>query len=177
MESTAQYWRPVWEALERDWQPRKRHARRRPARRCAASGAGAVQRGPARPEAGFSGCRTVGETLGRPGADPELRAGRDAAAVADGRAAQISIDLQSGAAAEPPRVPARGDAHQALESGRRSARAQCASHAARRREWRNGPGRRGRPGQSRGCTPRRTNCATRSARAPICIRCTDGCSP
>jgi len=27
MESTAQYWRPVWEALERDWQPRTRQAR------------------------------------------------------------------------------------------------------------------------------------------------------
>jgi transposase len=25
MESTAQYWRPVWEALERYWQPRRRH--------------------------------------------------------------------------------------------------------------------------------------------------------
>jgi hypothetical protein len=24
MESTAQYWRPVWEALERGWQPRRR---------------------------------------------------------------------------------------------------------------------------------------------------------
>ena len=24
MESTAQYWRPVWEVLERDWQPRRR---------------------------------------------------------------------------------------------------------------------------------------------------------
>src|SRR5512145_1885880 len=24
MESTAQYWRPVWEALERDWQPARR---------------------------------------------------------------------------------------------------------------------------------------------------------
>jgi hypothetical protein len=24
MESTAQYWRPVWDALERDWQPRRR---------------------------------------------------------------------------------------------------------------------------------------------------------
>ena len=23
MESTAQYWRPVWDALERDWQPRR----------------------------------------------------------------------------------------------------------------------------------------------------------
>ena len=26
MESTAQYWRPVWEALERRWQPIRRHA-------------------------------------------------------------------------------------------------------------------------------------------------------
>jgi hypothetical protein len=25
MESTAQYWRPVWDALERDWQPAQRH--------------------------------------------------------------------------------------------------------------------------------------------------------
>jgi len=24
MESTAQYWRPVWDALERSWQPRRR---------------------------------------------------------------------------------------------------------------------------------------------------------
>jgi hypothetical protein len=50
MESTAQYWRPVWDALERDWQPTRRtradaaHARRRRAYHwCAASRAGAVQ--------------------------------------------------------------------------------------------------------------------------------------
>ena len=30
MESTAQYWRPVWEALERTWQPRTREVRRGP---------------------------------------------------------------------------------------------------------------------------------------------------
>ncbi len=37
MESTAQYWRPVWEALERRWQPRRRRGRRSRAdvrRRC-----------------------------------------------------------------------------------------------------------------------------------------------
>jgi transposase len=28
MESTAQYWRPIWEALERGWQPRRRHSGR-----------------------------------------------------------------------------------------------------------------------------------------------------
>src|SRR5262245_20664925 len=26
MESTAQYWRPVWETLERNWQPRRQRA-------------------------------------------------------------------------------------------------------------------------------------------------------
>jgi hypothetical protein len=83
MESTAQYWRSVWKALERFWQPRQRQ----------------------RPGA------PSGEALGRAGADVELRAGRDAAAVAHGRAAQISIDLQSGAAAKPSRLLARGDAH------------------------------------------------------------------
>ena len=30
MESTAQYWRPVWETLERDWQPRVRQTRSGP---------------------------------------------------------------------------------------------------------------------------------------------------
>ena len=27
MESTAQYWRPVWDVLERDWQPTRRTVR------------------------------------------------------------------------------------------------------------------------------------------------------
>ena len=29
MESTAQYWRPVWEALEQHWRPRRRVTKRR----------------------------------------------------------------------------------------------------------------------------------------------------
>ena len=46
MESTAQYWRPVWEALERYWQPRRQHARRRrPDVGHVAPGAGAVESG------------------------------------------------------------------------------------------------------------------------------------
>lgn len=40
---------------------------------------------------------------------------------------------------------ARGDAHQAVESCRGPDRAQRPPHAARHREWRNGPWRRGRP--------------------------------
>src|SRR4030095_3387606 len=54
MESTAQYWRPVCDALERDWQPTQR---RRGGRRTddwrAASRAGAVESWPARSEARF----------------------------------------------------------------------------------------------------------------------------
>ena len=54
MESTAQYWRPVWDALERDWQPtQRRRVRRRADHRRAASRAGAVESWPARPEARF----------------------------------------------------------------------------------------------------------------------------
>ena len=46
MESTAQYWKPVWEALERHWKP---ICEKRETRRCkeevwnVASGAGAIQ--------------------------------------------------------------------------------------------------------------------------------------
>ena len=46
MESTAQYWRPVWEALERHWQPQPSDARgRRPDVGHPAPGAGAVESG------------------------------------------------------------------------------------------------------------------------------------
>ena len=54
MESTAQSWRPVWDALERDWQPTQRASSgRRADHRRAASRAGAVQSWPAWPEARF----------------------------------------------------------------------------------------------------------------------------
>ena len=60
MESTAQYWRPVWDALERDWQPTRR------ARVDAGPTTGALHlaqaqsnHGPARPEARLSRCRAI----------------------------------------------------------------------------------------------------------------------
>ena len=44
MESTAQYWKPVWGALERYWKPTLPEAgRRRPDVGNAASGAGAIE--------------------------------------------------------------------------------------------------------------------------------------
>jgi len=43
MESTAQYWKPVWEALERYWKPLRQKGRRKPEVRDVASGAGPIQ--------------------------------------------------------------------------------------------------------------------------------------
>ena len=70
MESTAQYWRPGWEALEQHWRPRRR------ARGHAPSRPGAIESGTRRAQEGLSRCGTVGETRGRAGADLELRARR-----------------------------------------------------------------------------------------------------
>jgi hypothetical protein len=56
MESTAQYWRPVWETLEQHWRPQRR------ARRCAApvghapSRASAIESRARRSQEGLSGC-------------------------------------------------------------------------------------------------------------------------
>jgi transposase len=55
MESTAQYWRPVWEALERHWQPGRR-ARPAGAMSGVASGAASVEERTTRPEAGLPRC-------------------------------------------------------------------------------------------------------------------------
>ena len=70
MESTAQYWRPVWETLERYWQPRRR------AREGAGPVSGALHlaqalsnRGARGAEAGFPRRGTVSKAVGRTGAD------------------------------------------------------------------------------------------------------------
>ncbi len=91
MESTAQYWRPVWDALERDWQPTRR------ARMDAGLTTGALHlaqalsnQGRARPEARFPRCRAIGQTAGGARADLELCPGRHATSVAHGHPAQIT---------------------------------------------------------------------------------------
>ena len=69
MESTAQYWKPVWEALETDM----RDARRRKAEVWnVASGAGAIQSRTTGTQEGFPRCRTPGEATGGPGVDFEF---------------------------------------------------------------------------------------------------------
>src|SRR4030081_710372 len=78
MESTAQYWKPVWEALERYWKPlcEKREGARRDA-------------------------RTPGEAAGGPGIDFELCARCRATSVADGDAQEVPVKVRSNTAAEP----------------------------------------------------------------------------
>ena len=90
MESTAQYWRPVWETLEQHWRPQRRA--RDGAPRLAGTLHLAQAQSIAAPVAasGTSRMRAVGETPGRSGADPELRALRRAAAVANRDATQVS---------------------------------------------------------------------------------------
>ena len=71
MESTAQYWRPVWEALERYWKPlcEKREEARRRSGTLHLAQAQSRTRGA---EEGFRRCREAGETARSPRIDAEL---------------------------------------------------------------------------------------------------------
>src|SRR6266550_5754558 len=90
MESTAQYWIPVWGMLGRYLEADTREARRRKAEvRNVASGAGAVQSRTTGTQEGFPRCRTPGEAAGGPGIDSELCARCRAASVADGDAPRV----------------------------------------------------------------------------------------
>ncbi len=75
MESTAQYWRPVWKTLERYWQPACRSREEAgPEGGKSASGASAIQSWAARPQERFSGCRATGEATDGARTGAELRA-------------------------------------------------------------------------------------------------------
>src|ERR1700731_4169002 len=95
MESTAQYWKPVWGALERYWKPmcEKREGARRK------SGTLHLARA-ARTKERFRRCRTPGEAAGGSRTDVELCAGCRAAFVADGNAQEVPVEARPGAAAE-----------------------------------------------------------------------------
>ena len=69
MESTAQYWRPVWEALEQSWRPvRRTRAGASPVSGTPSPCASAIRSWRRRTQTEFSGCRTIGEAPGGPGA-------------------------------------------------------------------------------------------------------------
>jgi hypothetical protein len=106
MESTAQYWRPVWAALEQRWASGRRRSQVGPP----ASGVGAVESRGDWTEEGFPRCGTISKAFGRSGTQTEFRTGCRAAVVADDNEAQASINAESGAVSEPPGVFVRGGA-------------------------------------------------------------------
>ena len=101
MESTAQYWQPVWGALERYWKPlrEKREGARRKS--------GTLHLAQAQSNRGRRGRkrdfveRTPGKTAGGSRIDFELCARHRAASVADGDAQEVPVEVRSGAVAEP----------------------------------------------------------------------------
>ena len=144
MESTAQYWRPVWEALERYWQPRRR------TREGAGAMSGALHLAQAQSNRGASGRkkdfpdaerlvkRLVAQELTLSFVpDTEQRLWRD------GDAPQVPAHVQPGATAESAGVPAGGSAHQGVQPRVGSVRGECPADVAGRGRWRNEP-RRGR---------------------------------
>jgi len=104
MESTAQYWRPVWAALEQRWRPKRLQAG-------AGARSGQLHLAQAQTEEGFPRCRTISEAFSRSGTQTEFRTGCRAAVVADDNEAQASINAESGAVSEPPGVFVGGGAH------------------------------------------------------------------
>ena len=175
MESTAQYWRPVWATLEQLWDaetPGTGGCRTDVGQ--AASGAGAIESRAIRAEERFSGCGTTGEAISGPGTHAEFCARRRATVVANSDAAQVPVDPQSGPVPEPSGVFAGRSSYQAVELGFGSPRPECAPHVASACGWGNQP-------RCRGGTARQTvaryagsNCPMRSARVPICIPSTAG---
>ena len=176
MESTAQYWRPVWEALELHWRPKRRtRDGREPAVRDAPPRTSAIESRRRRSEEGLSGCRTSGEAPGGSGAHLELCARRRAATLADGDAPQVPDHAQPRAAAQPIGIAARRSAYQAVQPRLRSAGHQRPTHAAGPRRRRDGPCHRG--VARRPAPPRDSRAIVRRlrARARRCIRCIVGC--
>src|SRR5713101_1553056 len=92
MESTAQYWKPVWETLERYWKPireKREDARRRSGTLHLAQALSNRGRGA---QEGFPRCRTLGEAAGSPGIDFELCARCRTTLVANGDAEKVPVD-------------------------------------------------------------------------------------
>ena len=102
MESTAQYWKPVWEALERYWKPIRQ--KREGAGRISGSlhlAQAQSNRGRQGRKRDFPRCRTPGEAASGPGIDSKLCPRCRTASVADSDAEKVPIDARSRATAEP----------------------------------------------------------------------------
>ena len=147
MESTAQYWRPVWEALERYWRPTRRtHADASPVSGTlhlaqAQSNRAAGGRKRDFPDAERLVKRLVAQELTLSFVpDAEQRLWRTV------MRRKVPDHSQPRATPQPAGVAPRGSPHQDIECGVRSAGPQCASYAARCRRRRNGSDGAGRAG-------------------------------
>src|SRR4029079_10548843 len=117
MESTAQYWRPVWATLEQ---------RERLQRLQESDGARSGQlhlaqaqsnRGAAGRKKDFPDAELLVKRLGRSGTETEFCTGRRTAIVADDNEAQAPVNAESSAVSEPPGMSVGRGAHQAIQLG------------------------------------------------------------
>ena len=131
MESTAQYWKPVWGALERYWKPicEKREGARRKSGTLHLAQA-LSNRGRRGRKRDFRDAeRLVKRLVAR--IDFELCARCGTTSVADGDAQELPVEARSGSAAEPTGGSAGGSPHQIVELGLGSPRRQCPTHVER----------------------------------------------
>jgi hypothetical protein len=130
MESTAQYWKPVWAALERYWKPirEKREGARResgtPHLAQAQSNRGRRGRKRDFPDAE----RLVKRLVARELILSFVPDGRTTS-VADSYAQEVSVEMRSGTAAESSGVSSGRGTYQIVQPRLRSAGRQCTTHA------------------------------------------------
>src|ERR1039458_155 len=126
MESTAQYWKPVWGALERYWKPiRQKREGAGPMSGTLHLAQAQSNRGPRGAQEGFPRRRTSGEAAGGPGIDPALCARYSPAFVADGDAPKVPADAQPRTITEPTGIFVGRGTHQVVQLRLRSVGRQC----------------------------------------------------
>jgi hypothetical protein len=153
MESTAQYWRPVWgrtgavlDAGDAATGRRRAHGREAP------FGPGPVQSRTPGPEERLSGCGTVGASTGSEGTGAELCSRPGTTAVAHAHAPQAAVSRGPDAVSQPAGGASGTDAHQVVVLRFGSVGRERAAHARSLGRRRHGPPRRG---GARRCEPAR----------------------
>src|SRR5215475_458822 len=149
MESTAQYWKPLWSALERYWKPNCQN--REGVGKMSGTlhfGASVVQSRTARTQERLSRWGTFGEAVGVAGSDFELCARCRTATVEDSITHKVSTDAGQSTSAEPTGGTARRSPHQVVQPGFGSIGRECAPYVAGFSGRRNRSGGSGRLGGS-----------------------------
>ena len=116
MESTAQYWRPVWEALERYWRSKRRmRTDARPLSGTLHLAQAQSNRGAGGRKRDFPDAGTFGEASGGAGAHLELCARRRTAALADRDAPQVPDHAQPRATPQPADLVVKHESHHHID--------------------------------------------------------------